>query len=227
MDRKQQHLYRLLDLRIVPCVKINKEWCGSDRSFCKLINVWGESCPLCFWVAYHFESTLSKLFFHVHRIHPRLLTQSLSRSLPIPRRAIIIFLFIYMFVRVFVVFVVVVVVVVFFLSFLLLTLTLNLTAGLFLMTSSHAFEHMWPIAPCKGIQIPEFREIFASGIRNLEVWNLECSQEVRNLTKDWNPESQFHRQRKPVPVSGIRNPESMAWNPESKTVWDSVAWGDY
>ena len=134
-----------------------------------------------------------------------------------------------MFVRVFVVFVVVVVVVVvvFFLSFLLLTLTLDLTAGLFLMTSSHAFEHMWPIALCKGIQLPEFREIFASGIRNLEVWNLECSQGVRNLTKDWNPESQFHRQRKPVPVSGIRNPESMAWNPESKTVWDSVTWGDY
>ena len=135
MDRKQQHLYRLLDLRIVPCVKINKEWCGSDKSFCKLINVWGESCPVCFWVASHFESTLSKLFFHVHRIHPRLLSQSLSRSLPIPRRAIIIFMFIYMFVRVFAVFVVVVVVVVvFFLSFLLLTLTLDLTAGLFLMT---------------------------------------------------------------------------------------------
>ena len=135
MDWKQRHLYRPLDLRIVPCVKINKEWCGSDKSFCKLINVWGESCPVCFWVASHFESTLSKLFFHVHRIHPRLLSQSLSRSLPIPRRAIIIFLFIYMFVRVFAVFVVVVVVVVvFFLSFLLLTLTLDLTAGLFLMT---------------------------------------------------------------------------------------------
>lgn len=102
MDRKQRHLYRLLDLRIVPCVKINKEWCGSDRSFCKLINVWEESCSLCFWVAYHFESTLSSLFFHVHRIHPRLLTQSLSRSLPIPRRAIFIFLFIYLFVRLFV-----------------------------------------------------------------------------------------------------------------------------
>ena len=114
MDRKQQHLYRLLDLRIVPCVKMNKERCGSDRSFCKLINVWGESCPLCFCVAYHFESKLSSLFFHVHRIHPRLLTQSLSRSLPISRRAIFIFLFLYLFARLFVVFDVVVVVVFFF-----------------------------------------------------------------------------------------------------------------
>ena len=70
-----------------------------------------------FWVAYHFELTLSRLFFHVHRIHPRLLTQSLSRSLPIPRRAIFIFLFIYLFVRLFVVFVVVVVVVFFFYLF--------------------------------------------------------------------------------------------------------------
>ena len=68
-----------------------------------------------FWVAYHFELTLSRLFFHVHRIHPRLLTQSLSRSLPIPRRAIFIFLFIYLFVRLFVVFVVVVVVFFFYL----------------------------------------------------------------------------------------------------------------
>ena len=86
-----------------------------------------------FWVAYHFELTLSRLFFHVHRIHPRLLTQSLSRSLPIPRRAIFIFLFIYLFVRLFVVFVVVVLVLFFFI-YLLLTLTLDLTAGIFLMT---------------------------------------------------------------------------------------------
>ena len=59
------------------------------------------------------------------------------------------------------------------------------------------------------------REIFARGIRNLEVWNLECSQGVRNLTKDWNPESQFHRQRKPVPYpeSGIRNPWRGIQNP--------------
>ena len=96
--------------------------------------MWGESCPLCFWVAYHFESTLSRLFFHVHRIHPGLLTQSLSRSLPIPRRANFIVLFIYLIVRLFVVFVVVVVS---FFIYLLLTLTLDLTTGFFLMTLNY------------------------------------------------------------------------------------------
>ena len=31
------------------------------------------------------------------------------------------------------------------------------------------------IAPCKEIQIPESRNIFACGIRNLGLWNLESS----------------------------------------------------
>ena len=95
----------------------------------------GSRAPFVFGLLPTLNQHYQSYFFHVHRIHPRLLSQSLSRSLPIPRRAIIIFVFIYMFVRVFAVFVVVVVVVVvFFLSFLLLTLTLDLTAGLFLMT---------------------------------------------------------------------------------------------
>ena len=42
-----------------------------------------------------------------------------------------------------------------------------------------------------------------------------------------NPESQLDWQRIHNPVSGIRNPESMAWNPESKTVLDCLTWGGY
>ena len=77
------------------------------------------------------------------------------------------------------------------------------------------------------------RENFACGIRNLGnfiLWNpgswaLEVGSQlkksgilvtigIRNLSptdKDWNQ------------VPGIRNPR--AWNPESKTVLDSLAWG--
>ena len=55
--------------------------------------------------------------------------------------------------------------------------------------------------------------ILGFGIRNT----------ARNLTNDWNPESKFHWQRL---KSSTLDPESTAWNPESKTVLDSVAWGD-
>ena len=36
----------------------------------------------------------------------------------------------------------------------------------------------------------------------------------KNLALFWNPES------------STRNPESTAWNPESKTVLDSLTWGE-
>ena len=38
----------------------------------------------------------------------------------------------------------------------------------------------------------------------------------------WNPESTELESE-----SSIRNPESTGWNPESKTVMDSLTWGDW
>ena len=43
------------------------------------------------------------------------------------------------------------------------------------------------------------------------------------LNRTWNPESKFHWQRL---ESSTWNPESGAWNPESKNVLDSLTWGD-
>ena len=91
-------------------------------------------CLISCYITVNSICNLHSLFLHVHRIHPHLFTQSLSRSLPIPRRAIFICLFSYLFVRVFVVFVVVVF---FLLYYLLLTLTLDVTAGLSLMTLNY------------------------------------------------------------------------------------------
>ena len=60
-------------------------------------------------------------------------------------------------------------------------------------------------APCKGI-----RENFACGIRN--------------PTNDCNSESKFYCQ---ILESSTSNPESAVWNPESKTVLDSLTWGEW
>ena len=46
---------------------------------------------------------------------------------------------------------------------------------------------------------------------------------IRNPSKDLNPESKFHWQRL---ESSTWNPEFTAWNLESKTVLDSLTWGD-
>ena len=54
--------------------------------------------------------------------------------------------------------------------------------------------------------------------RNFGWWN----QESRKMCK-WNPESTFHWQRL---ESSTWNLETTAWNPESKTVLDSLIWGD-
>ena len=72
----------------------------------------------------------------------------------------------------------------------------------------------------KGIQILECDKILLveSGILGFRIRNT-----ARNPTNDWNPESKFHWQRL---KSSTLNPESTALNPESKTVLDSVAWGD-
>ena len=74
------------------------------------------------------------------------------------------------------------------------------------MQSTHAFEYMWPIAQCKKIRNPDSGKFLPveSGILGFGIWNV--AQSVQNLTKDWNPESQFHRRRKRDPVPGIRNP---------------------
>ena len=55
-----------------------------------------------------------------------------------------------------------------------------------------------------GIQLKESGILLKIGIQNPNFTN-----------KDGNP------------VPGIRNPESRAWNPESKTVLDPLTWGDY
>ena len=59
-------------------------------------------------------------------------------------------------------------------------------------------------------------EILGFGIRN-------TAQGIRKPFKDSNPESKFHWQRL---ESSSWNPESTAWNPESKTVLDSLTWGE-
>ena len=60
------------------------------------------------------------------------------------------------------------------------------------------------------------QENIACGIRN-------TAQGIWNPTKEWNTESKFYWQRL---QSSNWNPESMAWNPECKTVLDSLIWGD-
>ena len=81
---------------------------------------------------------------------------------------------------------------------------------------------------------PGIREIFnllvESGIQknfaNCEIqdcWlrNLRnTAQGIRIPTNDWNPESKFHSQRLKL---STWNPESNAWNPEFKTILDSLA----
>ena len=49
----------------------------------------------------------------------------------------------------------------------------------------------------------------------------------RKAEKIWNPA--LFGIRNPLswnPESSTRNPESTGWNPESKTVMDSLTWGD-
>ena len=70
-----------------------------------------------------------------------------------------------------------------------------------------------PISGNPDSGIPEF---FAVVIRN-------TAQRFRIPTNDRNLESKFHWQRL---ESSTCNPESTAWNLESKTVLDSLAWGD-
>ena len=68
---------------------------------------------------------------------------------------------------------------------------------------------MWPIAQCKKIRNPDSGKFLPveSGILGFGIWNV--AQGVQNLTKDWNPESKFHRRRK---RDGIQSPR-LSWIP--------------
>ena len=71
-------------------------------------------------------------------------------------------------------------------------------------------------ASCKGIRIPESKKLLPveSGIQ-LRESGITLTIGIQNpgsIDKDWNP------------VPG--NPESTAWNPESKSVLDPLTWGD-
>ena len=46
------------------------------------------------------------------------------------------------------------------------------------------------------------------------------AQGIRNPTKDWNPESEFHRQILPTPLPGIQNPESKTGLDSLKAIYN-------
>ena len=72
-----------------------------------------------------------------------------------------------------------------------------------------ASPHVRRVSGFRKLQNPEFR-------------TLESRIELKYPTKEWNLESKFHWKRL---ESSTRNPESMEWDPESKTVLYSL-WGD-
>ena len=59
------------------------------------------------------------------------------------------------------------------------------------------------------------------GILGFGIWN--TAQGIWNPINDWNSESKFYWQ---ILESGTWNLESTVWNPESKTVLDSLTWGN-
>ena len=95
-------------------------------------------------------------------------------------------------------------------------------------------ENVWLVLrPCKGIRIQEsgkfllveskIRDNFApvSGNQGFGIQNR--AQVLRNATKAWNPQSTFHWKRLEF---STRNPQFTEWDPETKTVWYSLTWGD-
>ena len=84
--------------------------------------------------------------------------------------------------------------------------------------------HIRDLAPSRRILNPESEKIVLaeSGIfRGFGIRN--AAQGIQSPTNDWNPEPNFQWQRV---ESSTWNPESTAWNPESKTVLDSLTWGE-
>ena len=75
----------------------------------------------------------------------------------------------------------------------------------------------------KGIRIPESGKFLLmqyeiqwsvaveSGILASGIWN--TAQGIRNPTRDWNPETNFHWQRNQNPLPGTRNPQYGPQNP--------------
>ena len=70
-------------------------------------------------------------------------------------------------------------------------------------------------APSKGIWIPETGKLLL----------VESGKQLKKFESQngGNPESKFHWQRL---ESSTWNPESPAWSPQSKTVLDSLTWGE-
>ena len=66
---------------------------------------------------------------------------------------------------------------------------------------------------------------FGCGILNPGLRNPEYSSRIPESNNDRGLESSLHWQRIQNPAPG--NPESTAWNPESKTVLDSLTWREF
>ena len=90
----------------------------------------------------------------------------------------------------------------------------------------YIIQFEWHFAPCQVIRNPEsgIQVIMACGIQNPAngIQNLESSHL-------WNPEfiyveSGIHRHGMRNPQTW--NPESTAWNPESRTFLDYLTWGE-
>ena len=54
------------------------------------------------------------------------------------------------------------------------------------------------------------------------IWNTALG--IQNPTKDWNLESKFHLQKLEHSTWYL---QSTVWNAESRTVLDSLTWGDF
>ena len=83
------------------------------------------------------------------------------------------------------------------------------------MQSSHEFEHMWPIAPCKGIQIAEFGRflLVEPGILRFGIWNVAKESGISIKIGIRNPSSTDKENLYQYPESGIRNPWRGIQNP--------------
>jgi len=75
------------------------------------------------------------------------------------------------------------------------------------------------VAQCKEIRIRKSRKILLAETGILDFGIRNTAQGIQNPTSDWNLESHFHLQKL---ESSTWNSESTLWNPESRTVLDSL-----
>ena len=99
---------------------------------------------------------------------------------------------------------------------------------LYLNSASNLVTIITGITQCKGIRIPESGKfVFVESGKTLLVESAILGYGIRNQLNEagvpLNPESKFHWQ---TLECSTWNPESTAWNPQSKTVLDSFTWGD-